>query len=89
MPAGANSQFWLGATDQTVEGEWRWTDGSLFWLGENGGSAQNGLFSYWYFREPNNVGNMENCAVMETKSAAGDWYDFSCTVARAYSCESL
>jgi hypothetical protein len=88
-PAGVETLVWLGATDTAVEGEWRWSDGDLFWLGDNAGSAQGGLFADWYFREPNNVGNAENCASLETKSATPDWFDSGCGLAKAYICESL
>lgn len=87
VPSGANGEVWLGATDEEVEGEWRWTDGDLFWLGDRAGSAQNALFSLWYFREPNNV-DIENCAVLDTRAGAAEWYDFDCELTKAYACES-
>jgi hypothetical protein len=85
---GAATEVWLGATDRAVEGEWLWTDGEGFWLGDDGGTAQNGLFSGWYFREPNNV-NEEDCGALEAQSAKPEWYDFQCHIALAYVCESL
>ena len=88
VPSGADGEIWLGATDLEVEGEWRWTNGDLFWLGDDGGSAQNGLFSGWYSREPNNA-STENCAVLDTKAAGAEWYDFDCEASKAYVCESL
>src|SRR6185369_3093374 len=36
---------WLGGTDQAVEGEWRWSDGTLFWVGGNSGAPQGGLYT--------------------------------------------
>jgi hypothetical protein len=88
-PGGVDSLVWLGATDAAVEGEWRWNDGDLFWLGDSAGSAQGGLFDDWYFREPNNVGSGENCASLELKSATPDWFDSGCWLAKPYVCESL
>jgi hypothetical protein len=85
---GSAAEVWLGATDQAVEGEWRWSDGDGFWLGDNAGTAQNGLFSGWYFREPNNVGE-EDCAALEAQSANPEWYDRQCHIALSYVCESL
>lgn len=85
---GSAADVWLGATDQAVEGEWRWSDGEGFWLGDNAGSAQNGLFSGWYFREPNNVSE-EDCAALEARSAKPEWYDRQCHIALSYVCESL
>ena len=56
---GLASDGWLGGTDQTVEGEWRWADGpeagNLFWTGGPGGTASG--FASWNAGEPNNSGN--------------------------------
>ena len=56
---GLASDGWLGGTDQTVEGEWRWADGpeagNLFWTGGPGGTASG--FTSWNGGEPNNQGN--------------------------------
>jgi hypothetical protein len=87
-PGGSDSLVWLGATDQAVEGEWRWTDDTLFWLGDNAGVAQGGLFAGWYSREPNDVAQSEDCASLETKSASGDWYDSGCELPQSYVCKS-
>lgn len=86
---GRTSIVWIGANDQAVEGEWRWTDGDLFWLGNNLGMAQNGLFSGWYFREPNDVSGAEHCASLETNGSAPEWYDTRCELAAPFICESL
>lgn len=86
-PNGVSSDVWLGATDGAVEGEWRWTDGELFWVGDQAGTPQNGLFNGWYFREPNNV-NEEDCLTLET-AAKPEWYDHQCHLTLSYVCESL
>lgn len=53
---GERSHVWLGASDQEVEGEWRWMcgpeAGSVFWLGTTNGEAAG--FSAWKSNEPNN-----------------------------------
>jgi hypothetical protein len=86
-PNGQASEVWLGASDRAVEGEWRWSDGELFWVGDPVGTPQNGLFDAWYFREPNNV-NDEDCAALET-AAKPEWYDHHCELSLSYVCESL
>jgi len=69
---------WIGASDATVEGEWRWVTGPegredngkglLFWLGERAnGMAVDGVYSNWGISkfsgaEPNNLGNNEHYA---------------------------
>jgi hypothetical protein len=89
VPGGRDSQIWLGAWDVPREGEWRWTDGELFWLGDQMGSAQSGLFSGWSPREPNDVGGAEECASLETNTSAPEWFDSECDLLKAYVCESL
>ncbi|MEM1107089.1 MAG: LamG-like jellyroll fold domain-containing protein [Planctomycetota bacterium] len=45
-------QIWLGATDSTVEGEWRWqtggADADLFWIGDSTGFAPNDAYYLWH-----------------------------------------
>jgi hypothetical protein len=89
FPNGPRPQAWLGATDRAVEGEWRWTDAELFWLGGADGSAQNGLFTGWYFREPNDVNGQEHCAALIANASTPEWYDSACELASPYICESL
>lgn len=52
---------WLGGSDATVEGDWRWLDGAeagqAFWSGGPGGSAVGGMYENWGGGEPNNSGN--------------------------------
>jgi hypothetical protein len=91
VPGGRDSQVWLGASDQAVESEWRWTDGELFWLGDETGTPQNGRFAGWYSREPNDgdLDGDEDCASLETNSSTARWYDSSCALTKSYVCESL
>jgi hypothetical protein len=88
VPMGRDSRVWLGGWDVPVDGEWRWTDGDLFWLGDELGSAQNGLFAGWSSREPNDVDGDEDCATLDTSSSRPDWIDIRCDDIKAYVCES-
>lgn len=81
--------MWLSASDSAVEGEWRWLNGDLFWLGDKAGTPQNGLYNAWYVgTQP--VANMStrDCALFDLGADFG-WYDSNCTVAAVYVCESL
>ncbi|KPM30235.1 C-type lectin domain protein [Croceitalea dokdonensis DOKDO 023] len=50
---------WIGATDELVEGEWRWATGpeagTLFWTGLANGTEI--TYANWNGGEPNNVGS--------------------------------
>lgn len=66
-------QVWLSASDQAVEGDWRWQSGELkgqvFWMGNHQtGKPLNDLYSAWNMGEPNNANgvNPENCAIALT-----------------------
>jgi hypothetical protein len=85
--SGQSTQVWIGGTDQAVEGDWRWSDGTLFWIGNNFGTPQNGLYTDWYFKEPNDVGGNEDCASLELKNS--QWIDSACSLVWPFICESL
>jgi len=62
---------WLGGSDSHVEGEWVWTDGSLFNYTNWGRTPDGGL--------------TENCMHMYTSSSS--WYDNNCDETDEYFCE--
>ena len=76
---------WIGGSDLAVEGEWRWMDGALFWLGDASGSAQNGLFSAWYATQPSGQ-EPRDCAALDGNTLG--WYDLDCAIPQPYACES-
>ena len=67
------THVWLGATDETVEGEWRWQDdSSLFWQGDENGYAVDQSFVNWGSNQPNGVGVGDYGYVIV---ATGEWWD--------------
>ena len=67
---------WIGLSDVEREGTFRWVDGSLV------------VFSHWYPGEPNNNGQNEDCAQLNTSYGCNDmWNDNQCTANTYFICE--
>lgn len=82
----------LGATDFGFrnEGNFRWPDGSVFWIGTGSGAAVNGAYENWDRDEPNNYDTNEDCVEMfvaATAGKAGLWNDVKCTSVLSFVCE--
>ena len=60
-----------------MEGEWRWLTGELFWLGDETGSAQNGLYENWNSGEPNDVEPGEDGAEFRSDGTWNDLFNSS------------
>ncbi len=78
LAASLGGDVWLGCTDATVEGEWRWIDGGSeadqFWSGGTGGYATGGAYANWESgAQPNNFGGAQNVAKIDP--ATGMWAD--------------
>lgn len=85
--AATGTALWLGGSDQTNEGDWRWVEGpdglenggigSQFWQGAgtgSGGSAFNGAYENWNDpNEPNNSGGNEDA--LQILASDGKWND--------------
>ncbi len=73
--------WWVGGTDRTVEGEWRWiANGVQFWNGSVGGSGT-GEYANWNAGEPNNSGDED---YVEFAGSSGVWNDNRSTATRSY-----
>lgn len=72
---------WMGASDATSEGDWKWVtgpeNGTSFWSGLSNGSAVSGRYSNWGTGEPNDSSG-EDCAQFLTGSS-GKWNDLPCS----------
>jgi len=88
---GGAGRAWIGAHDSTVEGEWRWVQGTMlngpqFWMGGTGGSVVDGLYANWDVGlQPDDASGGEDCAQMVPN---GTWNDLPCgSATMAYVCE--
>ena len=69
-------QAWLAASDEGVEGEWRWYDvGSadeLFWKGDENGYNIDGAYENWETSNPNDAGGQNYAKLF---ASSGEWDD--------------
>jgi hypothetical protein len=82
----ASNGIWIGASQLLVTGEWRWTDGTLFWLGGSGGSPQGGLFNAWYPAQPSSSSH-NACVVIDSKNGSTSWTSTGCASSNVFVCE--
>ncbi len=85
-PSAQHLEVWIGAYEPTTDGDWRWTDGDAFWLGDGNGAAVGGRYANWGRTEPNDEIDPEACAVIQLNSKA--WYDFQCKTPEGFICEA-
>jgi hypothetical protein len=69
--------FWVGGTDDLIEGEWIWTD------------TDTGFdYTDWVHGQPDNSQTNEDCLVL-WEAAHWHWNDFTCKSDAYYICERL
>ena len=78
--------LWLGASDATVDDEWRWQtqtgDDDQFWQGEDDGYNPDNAYANWRAGRPDNGSGSENSLLI--RGADGQWDDDDGSKSRAY-----
>ncbi len=86
MAQAMNSGIFIGASDATTEGTWRWqnagVDGNTFWVGTSTGTPQANQWSNWQGGEPNDSFGTEDYGMMYSNT--GTWNDVAPTTTLAY-----
>lgn len=76
------SAGWMGASDATSEGSWRWVtgpeSGTTFCVGNNPCNSQSGRYTNWNNSEPNDSGGNEDCGQF-LAGGSGKWNDLPCS----------
>ncbi|XP_058414863.1 C-type lectin domain family 4 member E [Diceros bicornis minor] len=71
-------EFYIGLTDQVIEGQWQWVDGTP--LTES--------LSFWDIGEPNNLATVEDCAtIRDSSNSRQNWNDVPCFFRQFWICE--
>jgi hypothetical protein len=83
-----SGNLWVGGT-RDDEYVWRWPDGSVFFRGGPGGTAEAGAFVLWQPGEPNDSSTVttdpERCLALTLEG--NDWNDRACSLLLSYVCE--
>ncbi|XP_007252805.3 macrophage mannose receptor 1 [Astyanax mexicanus] len=67
--------FWIGLNDIVSEGNWEWSDGSVYYP----------YLAYWREGQPDNYLDNEDCGQVDGNNN-GQWNDEHCTSKRPYIC---
>ncbi|XP_016778402.3 C-type lectin domain family 4 member E isoform X1 [Pan troglodytes] len=73
-------EFFIGLSDQVVEGQWQWVDGTPLTKS----------LSFWDVGEPNNIATLEDCATMrDSSNPRQNWNDVTCFLNYFRICEMV
>lgn len=80
----AQGTGWIGGSDSSSEGVWRWQSGpeagQIFWNGTANGSSPDGMFAFWNNGEPNNLGDEDYAHITDPDiGILGSWNDLPIT----------
>ncbi|EMI57701.1 LamG-like jellyroll fold domain-containing protein, partial [Rhodopirellula sallentina] len=82
----AGSEFYIGGTDATSEGNWNWIEDGVeadnFWVGDELGAAPAGVYANFNSIEPNDFGGNED--YLAIYGSTGEWLDLSGADNRGY-----
>jgi len=73
---GAIAYIWIGATDQTLEGDWKWDSkddatGPQFWSGGKSGTSVNNAFQNWGGKSKSSQNEPDNFGAGQDHGAIG------------------
>ncbi|XP_005378925.1 PREDICTED: C-type lectin domain family 4 member E isoform X2 [Chinchilla lanigera] len=69
-------EYYIGLSDQVVEDQWQWVDGTPFSM------------SFWDTGEPNNLATLEDCAtIRDSLNPRKNWNDAPCFFNMLWICE--
>ncbi|MFY0591874.1 gliding motility-associated C-terminal domain-containing protein [Roseivirga sp.] len=75
--ARVSGTSWIGASDRTTEGDWRWVTGPEGLFDGGVGRRLSDGFTNWETDEPNNAGGEEYAHMMDWSSPPGKWNDLA------------
>ncbi|KAK3792787.1 hypothetical protein RRG08_029335 [Elysia crispata] len=80
LRVAGQSGFYTSGSDRQYEGSFKWTD-------TGSGRSVSGLYENWGYRQPNNVGGIQDCLLLEDAAEGFAWGDVDCDTAHPFICE--